>query len=36
MHANVGGFRVDVVTLSDQKGEFGENRLKIFHNDGKE
>ena len=36
IHAHVGGSRVDVVTLSDQNGEFGENFLKIFHNDGKE
>jgi len=36
IHAHVGGSRVDVVTLPDQNGEFGENLLTIFHNDGKE
>jgi len=36
IHAHVGGSRVDVVTLPDQNGEFGENPLKIFHNDGRE
>jgi len=28
--------RVDVVTLPDQNGEFGEVLLQIFHSDGKE
>jgi len=30
IHAHVGGSRVDVVTLPDQNGEFGENLLKDF------
>ena len=32
----VGGSRVDVVTLPDQNGEFGEILLQIFHSDGRE
>ena len=36
IHAHVGGSRVDVVTLLDQNGEFGEILLQIFHSDGRE
>ena len=39
IHAHVGGSRVDVVTLPDQNGEFGEilsDSLADFHGDGRE
>jgi len=36
IHARLDGPRVDVVTLPDQNGEFGEVLLQIFHCDGRE
>ena len=36
IHAHVGGSQVDVVTLPDQNGEFGEILLQIFHSDARE
>ena len=36
IHAHVNGSRVDVVTLPDENGEFGEILLQIFHSDGME
>jgi len=36
INAHVGGSRVDVVTLPDQSGEFGEILSQIFHSDGRE